>query len=711
MQVKFSDGVILKYDRDDLVEMLDLFEHWYDLVSKGGRLFTRAKAREQIVAAHRKHLIKQKAQKAAKSKATGAKSKKSKEIDLTVDSDDEEGQIRAAFTINHMTKQKCVEYAKQTGIDTHGTRKELRERIAKHHCIDLTNTKSNKPKEETAKHEATWAPKRVKTKRRPFTGQDFNVKSLEANLPGFKDGKCPDPWECWEFFFTDEMIDLGVKCTNQYPKYLNSCLVRPPWVNSKMPWPPKWTSHPVKFDRKTFKEQMMVLYLLGLKQKRRSRLRPMFGSDEVLSEPWLKQWTTRITFEAFLRQLHFEDSADPRGVKFVGSVDYRPNGVPKVGLLLELGRQRYLLFMPDDDCSYDEATARYGGSMTKLKHLQSKYKPYDGVRVYCLNGSKTSYTANFRVDLRDGASKEDQMSSVIAPFKDKGYTVWGDNAFVSVKMLRVCKEWGINFAGTTRTTFGFPKQLVDKSLEPGEWRWLMTKDGLLAAYWSDVGFVKLMSNFHEPDGGIVYRRVSGQADKQERDAPTLGVNYNEYMGGTDLMDWLRGLYTTARIGKKWWKCLFFWVVDTSMINAFILHGWCWQHFFPGKKNPLTLAKFIRKVCQHYKPAVACLTHQKHPRYTASRKKPASGEDTYRGPHGEDRRPHPSLHCPGNCAMERTDRYTTGKKTGLHKQGRCRYCWNAFGVKKRRVSSSFRCSLCKVILCRQCMGLYHTWLKT
>ena len=45
-----------------------------------------------------------------------------------------------------------------------------------------------------------------------------------------------------------------------------------------------------------------------------------------------------------------------------------------------------------------------------------------------------------------------------------------------------------------------------------------------------------------------------------------------------------------------------------------------------------------------------------------------------------------------------------------KQGSCRYCWNAFSGKKRRVSSSFRCSLCKVILCRQCMGHYHTWVK-
>ena len=60
------------------------------------------------------------------------------------------------------------------------------------------------------------------------------------------------------------------------------------------------------------------------------------------------------------------------------------------------------------------------------------------------------------------------MSSVLQPFKDKGYTVWGDNAFVSVAMLHKCKEWGINFVGTTRTTFGFPRALIDENLESGE---------------------------------------------------------------------------------------------------------------------------------------------------------------------------------------------------------------------------------------------------
>ena len=161
-----------------------------------------------------------------------------------------------------------------------------------------------------------------------------------------------------------------------------------------------------------------------------------------MQETWLKQLTTRIKFEGFSRQLHFEDANDPTGSKWEHSVNYRPNGVPKVGLYAEMYRRRCCLFMPERDLSFDEATARYGGRMTNLKHLQSKYKPYDGIRVYSLNGSKTAYTQNFRVDLRDGTSIETMFRGVIQPLEGKGYNVWGDNAFTgtTVAMLKHTKE-------------------------------------------------------------------------------------------------------------------------------------------------------------------------------------------------------------------------------------------------------------------------------
>lgn len=209
--------------------------------------------------------------------------------------------------------------------------------------------------------------------------------------------------------------------------------------------------------------------------------------------------------------------------------------------------------------------------MTKLKHLQSSYKPYDGIRVYCLNTSDTGYVMNFKVDLRDGTSIETMARDVLSPFTGRGYTVWADNAFVSVAICDWCRDNKINFAGTTRVTYGFPTCLIEEGLPQGQWKWAMSESGTLAAYWSDVGYVKLMSNWHNPVVDFVLRRVKGQADRVPRGAPSVGKDYNNGMGGTDLFDFMRGQYTTLRKSKKWWKTLFHWVLDSSMLNAWILY--------------------------------------------------------------------------------------------------------------------------------------------
>ena len=87
-------------------------------------------------------------------------------------------------------------------------------------------------------------------------------------------------------------------------------------------------------------------------------------------------------------QLHFEDSLAPFGED--GGTNYRPDGTPtKVGAWMEMVRARCMVYLPGNKMSFDEGTARYGGRMSRLKHKQSRYKPYDGIRVYMLNDSNT----------------------------------------------------------------------------------------------------------------------------------------------------------------------------------------------------------------------------------------------------------------------------------------------------------------------------------
>lgn len=85
----------------------------------------------------------------------------------------------------------------------------------------------------------------------------------------------------------------------------------------------------------------------------------------------------------------------------------------------------------------------------------------------CLLMSMPGYVANFRVDLRNGTSTEAMMREVLDDYNVPGTEVFADNLFVSVAMLRWCKEHHYNLAGTTRRSYGFPKELVFDDLAVG----------------------------------------------------------------------------------------------------------------------------------------------------------------------------------------------------------------------------------------------------
>ena len=641
-EVNYEDKSTISYSADEVMKMIETFELWYNKVSRGGRMMSRSKAGRYIVKAHKREQIQKKAKETT---IVDLSSASAAAYDADDEEEDNDRAIAMAISIKKMKVKQLREECAKAMLNDSGLKKVLQQRLLQHYkCKDVATEVTK------GKHKCKWRRKQFPAAPTPFTDDKFNVTSLKQHLPSFPDA-VPSPGECYGFYMTDEMWDLGRTCTNMYPTTLRSQMQPPPWHSPKNPWSPRWTETPWTFSSEEFRNNTVALYKLGLKHKGKDDLRSMFGSDEFYQEEWLKELTTRIQFESFLRQLHWEDSTDPYGKKYEYSTNYRPNGVPKVGLLLEYFRRRCCLFIPERHLSFDEATAKYTGRMTKMKHLQSKYKSYDGIRLYSLNGSKTGYCNNFRCDLRDQTPVETMFQSVLTCFEGKGYTVWGDNAFTTVNMLRLCKDRGINFAGTTRTTYGFPRSLVDENLEAGEWKWLMSEEGFLAAFWADVGYVKLMSNFHSPEQGQVLRRVSGQADKEKRGAPTVGVEYNHFMGGTDLQDFIRGLYTTHRRGKKWWRCLYYWVLDSSMYNAFVLYKWCW-HFIKKKVCPMKYKTFVLHVCRHLRsPASASTPASATPssvtssrsryraRVTVNRnRKRKINVNAYEGPAGEHRQP-------------------------------------------------------------------------
>lgn len=315
-----KDGVKEMYDTAELHKYLSLFEECYARVSRKGQRFTREQALPVIIKGYRRDQLQKKSKTCAVSSAASAAS-------AAATSETEADKERLSATIGSMRVTELRALLKSHNLNETGLKVELVQRLCGHlKCPVPQKKKAAEP----GKHKATWHRKQTKNnKSTRFTDRDFNDASLRKNLPGYPD-RVPEPWECHNFFYTDEMWGLGHAAFHAYPKYVASQQVRPPWTAKNQPWPPVWVKKPMSINLVVYKFFFMLLYLMGLKRLGRNSLRHMFSSDEFLQEIWLKKMTTNRKFEAFLRQLHFEDSGDPWGKKYPHSTDYRPNGVPKV---------------------------------------------------------------------------------------------------------------------------------------------------------------------------------------------------------------------------------------------------------------------------------------------------------------------------------------------------------------------------------------------
>jgi len=93
---------------------------------------------------------------------------------------------------------------------------------------------------------------------------------------------------------------------------------------------------------------------------------------------------------------------------------------------------------------------------------------------------------------------------------------------------------------------------------------------IVALWWRDRRYVLALSTMHNTSAYLVMEHPKGSQDKQSLPCPTAIIDYNQYMGGVDLMDQHLSYYSmNARRTLKWWK-IFWRLVDISVVNSWII---------------------------------------------------------------------------------------------------------------------------------------------
>lgn len=191
---------------------------------------------------------------------------------------------------------------------------------------------------------------------------------------------------------------------------------------------------------------------------------------------------------------------------------------------------------------------------------------------------ESGYCSKFQIytGKSSNAVEKDLGSRVVTELskglENKAHKLFFDNYFTNVNLMNNLQEKKIYACGTVNSTRKYlPKFIPDKQMKRGQFDFSVSDKGLLAVKWKDKRSVHLLSNYHKPNDVSYVKRKNRDGSSEDIPCPQVLIDYNRYMNSVDKFDQNKSTYEIDRKSHKWWHRIFFYFVDASVVNAFVLH--------------------------------------------------------------------------------------------------------------------------------------------
>ena len=216
------------------------------------------------------------------------------------------------------------------------------------------------------------------------------------------------------------------------------------------------------------------------------------------------------------------------------------------------------------------------------------------------------------------------------------------------------------------------------------------KGNLVANVWKDRKLVYIMSTNSDPRESATVQRRNRDGTSQTISCPPNVVDYNKFMGGVDHADQLRHYYRVRCKTRKFYKYIFWFLFDCSVVNAYIL----WKNYLPMTDRSirqLSIKNFRLSLAEEL-----IGTYNARQRYAL----PASIRE--------------ASHKNFSPTAKRSRVELSGNEGHFpikDTRGRCVFCWNFRG---ERHETCVRCRKCRKALCVEsrdppgpsCFERYH-----
>ena len=342
-------------------------------------------------------------------------------------------------------------------------------------------------------------------------------------------------------------------------------------------------------------------------------------------------------------------------------------------------------FRPFQKLVIDESLILFKGRLIFKQYIRTKRNRF-GIKIYVLCDCATGivldmivYTGtDIDIPADDPLGHSGSVVKVMMePYLDNGHILYTDNFYTSPSLSEFLHSRNTGSAGTVRPNRkGMPTfppvtrgQCVTKS-----------KEATLALRWRDKRDITLLSTIHP--GQML---DSGKTDPVTRERvmkPDVVIDYTKNMRLVDKSDMQIASVDCMRRSIKWYKKLFFHLVDVALLNAFNLYK-----LHSGKK--ISMRVFSLRVVRQLVDIYGTPLHK-----TRIGKKTGAAAAPDRLATADYVKMHHLAKLPA----------TTGRKTG---QRKCHVCLHTSRRPKISKKTSTWCPACDVGLCHECFVDYHS----
>lgn len=385
----------------------------------------------------------------------------------------------------------------------------------------------------------------------PRTNVRTRAVNIITHLPGCKIAAQHKKTylDCFETFFSDEIVDTVLKYTNQ-----------------KISMRRESSTSYGECNKAEMKAVFGLLFLAGLFRSGKQNLIDLWENDGTGIEIF-RNTMTRQRFSFLVNNLRFDDAS----TRIARAAIDRLAPVRNVFEIFVKNCQD--AYTPFEHLTIDEELVAFRGRCAFRQYIPSKPAKY-GLKIYALVDAKTFYTMH--LEIYCGKQPDDSpyamsnkpfhvVDRLVKCVSGTGRNITMDNFFMSYETTEhLLKNHKLTAVGTLRSNktclpLQFKARREEKSSVFG-----FQKDITIVTYIPKPRkYVHMMSSLHHDD------ELDPESGDQRK--PAIITFYNSTKSGVDVVDKLARTYDVSRNSKRWPLTVFFSMLNHAGINAFVVH--------------------------------------------------------------------------------------------------------------------------------------------